>query len=288
MVVRPNYAIYAPSYNGNSGGIIFLHRLAETLQEIGESVCFIPWRHGIRNRALNMIRRRKFVLAPGVDIPVAAIGDLNEDTIVVYPEIVSGNPLGAKNVARWIMYKPGLLNGPTEFDKDEIFFASSDFSDDVSITGGAQRLVLYLVNPVYRDFGQKKRSGTCYMLRKGHDRPLVHDLNGSRQVDSLSHQELVQVFNECEVFICYDDATMYSQYAAICGCLSIVIPWHYENREDWIRARPIARYGVAYGFDDIDHALQTRHQVHDYLQEMEQEGIQTVVQFVAATKKHFA
>ena len=36
------------------------------------------------------------------------IYDVNDNTIVIYPEIVSGNPLNAKNIIRWILLDLGI------------------------------------------------------------------------------------------------------------------------------------------------------------------------------------
>lgn len=291
MTSCPTYIVYAPPYDANNGGAIFLHRLVDVLRRSGERAFLWPMaplqRQGIRNRLRKLVRSDDFTVASEMNTPVATRGDLGQDSIVVYPEIVSGNPLRAKNVVRWLLYKPGALQGPIKYGADEMFFTASPFADDIGLTGGAQSLFLWSINSSYCDLGKHNRSGSCYMMRKGHERPIVHDLEASRRVDGLSHGELALIFNECETFYCYDDATMYSHYAAICGCLSIVIPWRYDSRKDWVRDRPIARYGIAYGFDDIEHARATRHLVYDYLKEKEQEGLETAASFIVTTKKRF-
>ena len=82
------------------------------------------------------------------------------------------------------------------------------------------------------------RSGSCYLVRKGRDKTPVHPPDAIR-VDGLPHEEVAKIFARCERFYCYDEATMFSQFAVLCGCLSIVIPGIYQSRADWVAARPI-------------------------------------------------
>jgi len=291
MPRAPTYIIYGPGYSADNGGSMFMHQLVDALRGLDEHALLWPmaplaaplsWRRKLQQS----VTRQEFLCAPHLDTPVATKRDLGDDAIVVYPELVPANPLGVANVVRWLLYKPGLRH-PFEFGADDLFFATSDFSDDVALTGGAQPLFLPSYNPVYRDNALPERSGSCYLLRKGAHKPMVHDLENSRQIDGLSHEEIAAIFNQCEYFYSYDEATMYSQYAALCGCVSIVIPELYQSRTDWARQRPISRYGIAYGLDDIRHARATMHQVADLLQERRQLGLQSVRDFVKTTKAHF-
>jgi hypothetical protein len=50
---------------------------------------------------------------------------------------------------------------------------------------------------------------------------------------------------------------MYSMYAALCGCISIVVPRPGMSREEWNSDEQDC-YGVAYGEEDIPRALATR------------------------------
>ncbi|MES2433794.1 MAG: hypothetical protein V4586_08230 [Pseudomonadota bacterium] len=49
----------------------------------------------------------------------------------------------------------------------------------------------------------------------------------------------------------------------------------------------LARYGVAYGLDDLAHARATRHLTLGVLQAQEAKGRQTVRDFVALTQSRF-
>ncbi len=296
----PTYLAYAPEFDINNGGSIFVHRLVHELRALGEQAYIYPMPEEEPTGRRAMLRhwldrlfgrgkssRKPFNTGKDFDTPLYTGATLPENAIVIYTEYTAGNPLGAANVARWLLYKPGYLGRPKTFAKDELFFKGSDFSDDPSISGGAQLLQLFWTNPCYRDLGYPNRSGSCYMMRKRENEGVEHSIEGSVNVDGLSHEDLAEVFNRCETFYCYDDATMYSQYAALCGCDSVVIPWHYPSRKEWAAARPIGTYGVAYGLDDLEHARRTRPLLAANLQQLEEDGLSTVRSFVSVTKARF-
>ncbi len=268
-----------------------MHRLAGALRDMGEDVFLWPMpplrSAGWRKAILRLLFKPVFRQFPGAALPLAKRRNVPGNSIVIYPEIVLGNPLGVANVVRWLLFKPGRSRHPFEFGQDELFFACSDFADEISITGGAQRLTLNTLNPVYQNYGEDERAGSCYMLRKFQGTPDAQLIEGATRLDGLGNNEIVQIFNECKRFYCFDDASMYAQYAAICGCQSIVIPDNYQNRSDWVRDRPIAKYGVAYGLDDTEHADKTRHLVLEHLKSFEMAGLKTVESFVQTTRKHF-
>ncbi len=289
---RPTYIIYTPGYDENGGGSIVLHKLCHILNELGESALLWPMRplnpQGLWRRLHDLIAPKRFNVSPSLLTPIAEKKKLDHEVIVLYPEIIPGNPLGACNVARWLLNKPGFLTGRMEFGRGDLYFKFDDFCDDLQVTGGnSQQLFLFSLNPCYQDKGNTNRSGSCYIFRKGKGRPLVHDLRDSVQIDGLSHEEIANIFNRTRVFYSYDEETMYSQFAAMCGCISIVIPASGKSREEWARGHRLSRYGIAYGLDDIDHAVTTKHLVHHYLRGLENEAAESVRRFVTRTYDYF-
>lgn len=288
---RLEYIIVAPAYDENNGGSLFLHRLAERLQELGHSVQLSLqgpiYPLSRRKRLSAFIFPAKRTIGPGSNLKWLRQGQSIGDAIVVYPEVVPGNPLGAKHVVRWLLNKPGLVH-PFVETQGEMYFKAGNFSDDPTLTGHAPLLTAWRINPVYSNRLSTDRSGTCYMVRKGRDRDIVHELEGSICLDGKSHTEIAEIFNRSEVFYCYDEMTMYSQYAALCGCLSVVIPKYFTSHEDYIATRRIARFGVSYGFDHFDHARATQHLVAGLLEEMAAESDMTIDHFVELTQRRFA
>lgn len=296
-MARPNYVIYAPAFDPNSGGAIFLHELVNALRNLGEDATIWPWWIPRRNlvarvkatlrRPSSLWRQPKFATSLMLDTPLASESSLRTDTIVVYPEVTLGNPLMARNVVRWLLYRPGLRD-PFQFEDNEMFFRAGEMSDLPELTGGAPDLFVWRINHVYRNEERVDRKGACYILRKGADKPRIPETANAIPIDGLSHEEIAEIFNRSEKFYSYDEATFYSQYAAICGCTSIVIPGLYASRDEWVANHPIARFGVAYGADDIAHALDTQHRVGELLREKESEGLASVEAFVSQTQRKFA
>lgn len=288
---RLAYVVCAPAYNENNGGSLFLHRLAGRLQELGHSVLLAPIPpvkpRGRRDRLKAFLFPTRPASAPGANVAWLRKGGSVGDAIVVYPEIVQGNPLGANRVVRWLLNKPGLLR-PFSATAGEMYFKAGDFSDDPALTGGAPLLTAWQINPVYSNRGHATRSGSCYMIRKGRGREIVHDLDGSICLDGRSHAEIADAFNRCEVFYSYDEMTLYSQYAALCGCLSVVIPNYFTSHDEYVATRKVARFGVSYGFDHFDHARATQHLVAGLLDGMARESDATIDRFVELTRCRFA
>lgn len=288
-----NYIVVAPSFNENSGGAIFLHNLAHELNGRGERA--LLWPMGSM-RKLNryrsffrwFVKRKRMKTSPDLDTPVARWSDLTPDSIVIYAEIIMGNPLGARNVVRWLLYKPGLRH-PYDFGPDEMFFRVGEITDLPEVTGGAPDLLLWGVNRTYRNENRPDRNGVCYIVRKGNLKPRIPETETADAIDiaGMTHAEINDVFNRCHTFYSYDEATMYSQYAAVTGCTSVVIPGLYASRDEWAKNHELGRYGIAYGLDDIAHAQATQHKVLDLLLAHEAEGKATVENFVTLTKERF-
>ena len=123
-------------------------------------------------------------------------------------------------------------------------------------------------------------------MRKGKSRDVVHDLTDSVCIDEMSHEEIAEIFNRCEYFISYDLYTMYSRYAVLCGCTSIVIPYENLSKEAWMPDKKL-RHGIAYGFDDIDFAKKTSKYVLDDLKKEEKQANESVKAFVQISEKYF-
>ncbi|MCB2065088.1 MAG: hypothetical protein KDE15_00440 [Erythrobacter sp.] len=295
---RPNYLVHAGAWNPDSGGGIFLHMLVHQLRQLGEDAKIWPWYRDPRPGLLTMLRsawRKPSLLLgsghrfinPALDTPIAQFADLRPDTVVVYPEIRLGNPLGAQNVARWLLYKPGAQH-PYRFGEGELFFRVEAMFDLPEVTGGAQDLVLWTRNPAYvAPPPDAPREGACYMVRKGDKTPRIPETADALCLDGKSHEEVAAAFARCRTFYSYDEATMFSLYAALCGCESVVVPASYASRAEWTAQHALFRHGVAYGVDDLPHARATQHLVEDLIAAKEAEGLESVKAFVTATQEHF-
>jgi hypothetical protein len=235
-----------------------------------------------------LIRPRPFLTSPELTTPVFRGQHAPSDAVVVYPEVTLGNPMQATHVVRWILYKPGVLH-PYKFTEGEMFFHCGEMFDVPELTNGAPELSMWRRNRTYVNENRPDRKGTAYIVRKGLKKPRLPQTEApdAIRIDGMSHAEVNEVFNRVETFISYDEATMYSQFAAICGCDSIIVPGFFADQDEWMASHPLAACGVAYGFENVEHARATRDRVVEMLDRKEHESLDTVRNFIRLTKERF-
>lgn len=296
--MRHSYIIYSPLYTDTSGGILVLHRLASLLRDAGETVRLWPfdlpapdnhsmhsWVHWYRKRLKRFLRGRS-VKSP-LHIPLAKATDVSQ-SIVVYPEIVSGNPLGSKRVVRWLLNKPSPQLANTYGHDECFFYFLPQFDVPEATHGDAQQLhVLELMRELYMNTNKRPRDQVCYMVRKGKDRSLDQHPSTAKCLDGLPHKQIAKCFSQSHMFISYDLYTFYSRYAAMSGCISVVVPQPGLSKTQW-RPEEMGRLGIAYGIQDIDWAVQTRDRLLSHLDEAESDSRRSVERFVQLTQSRFS
>ncbi|PZF76686.1 hypothetical protein DK847_12915 [Aestuariivirga litoralis] len=163
------------------------------------------------------------------------------ESIVIYPEVVPGNPLGARKVIRWVLNDPGLLGGQTFYSDYEMVFVYDPQKLPVvnrSLSRGIGRdRVLWtgLVDPsvIYPD-ASVTRTIDCSFTHKGRALsqrfPLPH-ANILRLEDlTASFRDLGDTLRKTKVLYSYDHYSNVLREAVICGCDVRVIGedgvWH--------------------------------------------------------------
>lgn len=206
--MKSPYIIMAPPYRHNSAGVRALYRLKDELVKRGYAVsicqgCESGWK--------------------------APFG-----SIVVYPEIVEGNPLQGKTVARWVLNYPGCLGGDKEYDKNELIFTWSELYYDAPL------LMLPLIEDFFRNEALP-RSGECFWVGKGREiyestyaqnHIVLKDMQEITYDWPATREELAKLFNEKEVFYTYDNNTILTREAEMCGCKVVVIGEKLESDYD--------------------------------------------------------
>lgn len=276
------FLIYAPPFREDDGGGIVLHRLCALLNELGHEAYLSRLFIGEAFYPNNFLRPLKSLIKflllerftklrthPKWPTPVLSLppSPLGRDWVVVYPEIVFGNPLQAECVVRWFLHRPGFHTGNLFFGAGEYHVDFNSFSRDFSYPGSRMASsplnVLSIPFDCYNLDGAlplEQRKGTAYCIRKGKGRELVHDTNDSVLIDGKPHAEVAKILKRVKTFISYDPYTAYSSFAVLCGAESVVIPEPGITKTEWF-PDPADRYGVAYGVDDLDWARQTASEV---------------------------
>jgi len=259
IIIYPHFA-----FNPQNGGITVQFYLAQILKELGCNVKMFNNHGTTQNYIFN-------------DYITNITSEELENTVVIYCEGITGNPLNAKYVVRWMLSELGK-NVPIEhlktWGKNELvyyFNPEPKFEKNKELIGSVYK-ILYLnyINPLVVNLNLE-RSGWCYTLRKYFYHKqinMIHPNNATR-LGNIPINIFVQAFNKHKYFISYDPLTFYTIIAILCGCISVVYPVEGMDKKTWISNTSIGDYinntqngeiyGLAYGLSDLKYAEETIH-----------------------------
>lgn len=302
--MKRKFLIFAPPYDPDMGGAVVMHKLCSLLNELGEQayvyrlfnnqagllgLTHLMFKSSVRGLITPFTVNRQLQTPVLPRCPRA----FDDAWIVVYPEIVRGNPLQARNVVRWMLYRPGFHTGEMPFGQNEFHVDYNRFLEDEHFPGCYKaRNPLYVVHfpfEIYNQVGAvppAQRRGTAYCVRKGAGKPLQHDLTDSVLIDGKPPEAVAAIFRRVTRFISYDPYTAYSSFAVLCGAESVVVPDEGVSKEAW-HPDPAERYGVAYGWDDRDWARQTAGLLLEHMMQKERRSIDSVRDFLAEVGEYF-
>lgn len=260
--------IYSPSYEESSGGITVLHKLCDLLIQEGFNAGFYV-EVGSPFYVNSGYRYNKFNSSE-ID---------PEQDLVLYPEIILGNPLKANKVVRYIMNVGHVTLGRmhTWSDTDKWIYYSEKFYDGIrpkTILNISDSKLEY-----FKDYKAERPYKECFTFRKAHDNlsniDVIHQPDAIELGFNMSDEYLINLFNVCERFYCYDTESYLNVLASLCGCDSIVVPTKTSKRDE-VMGQLAFKYGVAYGVEEVEQARDTREQLREYLLQKEYEQSQDV------------
>lgn len=294
------YIIYSRLDTKDSGGVKALYELALTLRSMGEEAYIVPW-----NLSIPPIFESK-ILINGIPLAPPNIIDLEKD-IVVYPEVITGNPLGAKNVVRWILCTLGKV-GPDRsatWGERDLWMFWGDFTS-TSQEPLEQDKIMFVFGLEERWLGgepQETRRESYFLTRKAH---LFHQTVQRLHPEDAIHLDKVCAetndylarYKRGKLLVCYDPYSFHATLSALAGCLTVVYPLPGVSREEWARQGPAYDYlpklnnspfmpGIAYGAEEINLARQTSHLLWPTLQKLNEAGKQSVQRFIEKSKTYF-
>jgi hypothetical protein len=302
--MEKSFLIYAPPYDPNSGGSIVLHKLCDLINRQGRSAFIYPLVPSFELNIGNLNQVSKMVSEIQASVNKGSDFDINPEFntpvltptlghradarwIVIYPEIIFGNPLNASNIVRWMLYKPG-------FHVDKIYYTLNEFHvyynkefkfcDFPGATDCKDELrIEHYPFELYRSkMFNKDRKGLAYCARKTKINLEKFHLNSINCIDGKSHEEIANIFGRVEYFISFDQYTGYSSLASIAGCKSIIVP---DPSISPGSARLID--GVAYGYADLERAENTRDGLIKKFESIEEENTKQVKNFLNSVGTHF-
>lgn len=218
-VKRP-YFIYTPSYTHKSSGVRTLHLLCHALNQIGEKAYIYPDNPTSGSYCIN----------PALNTPVLEAQyqnfyQHNLDPIIIYPDIVKGNPLHAKNVIRYLLAPAGEYGGDSIFpDTDKIWGALPSISKNVFRIPVSDKNIFYP--------STSSPSGSCFYSHK-------YEMHGNNILDITeksirlagSLDNIANILRNSEVCYLYELSSIITE-AALCGCPVELIRTEYFNQID--------------------------------------------------------
>lgn len=279
------FLIFSFDYDWKSGGNQVLHDLAKILSQDNTTyVCANKTLFDSKAICINFDKAKE----------LAALND----TVTIYPEVITGNPFEAKNVVRYVLYYPGWHAGDKEYNESELVITYNH--EYVKNTKYDKSFILTVLDPKLSIMKNtdKERDIIGLLVRKCKDFDYKMNLLKNYKhlinlpiisIDDIINKcnnlnELAEIYNQITLFISFDPHTYHSTMAALCGCQSVVIPSEDLSSEDFYN---VQKYGVAYGFENIDFAKLTQGKMIEDLKTMEQNTFIQCSKFVELVKNHF-
>jgi len=154
--------------------------------------------------------------------------DMRENAIVIYPEIVVGNPLRFRNVVRYVLYYPGKNGGSPEYDKSELIFAHrKEFYPTKNLL-----FVPWLDSTLFYDNNSPKTQDCYFVYKSGKwkEIPEFKDMTEITITYPKKRKDLANLLRTTETLYSYDSCSALLDEAQLCGCkVKIINENGYED-----------------------------------------------------------
>lgn len=228
---RHPYYIAAPHYSSQSAGVSVLHLLCHHLNACGQLAYMV-----------SVTADPAVATSPHLVTPVLtrqlAVRHLEAGLhpIAVYPETVSGNPMGCTTVIRYVLNFPSLLGGDPHFAARETVYG---YSEELALAAGgstARLLFMPIADTLsfYLPSTPTERRGNCFYARKhrllgGKPHPCTQDAVEIRHgPGAQSKDEIGDLFRRSECFYAHENTALIYE-AMLCGCPVVCIPGSHFN-----------------------------------------------------------
>jgi hypothetical protein len=283
------FLVYSLEYSWRAGGIVVLNKLAELLAQHGHETYILNGNPNSKSGAVTINLEQAKEIA------------LDLKTVTIYPEVIVGNPLNSKKVARWVLFFPGFYGGEEKFaDSEYVFSYNKAFVENTIYKNSLEIKILdTLINEIH-DLGMA-RTRDVILLKKGTSniryrkwrylRPMMKSLYDLESADNIINEsknvaEYNLELNKIRYFISYDNYSYHSILAALAGCISVVIPDIKKSRESFFDDYPERLSNVSYGFQDINSPRKPE-VLREKLNRLELENIEYVRELVQEIEAFF-
>jgi hypothetical protein len=220
---RPYYVV-TPPYSRHSAGVRVLHLTIHHLNRSGQAAFAAILPSDARGK-----RTSAELCTPELSDEIAENHfERGLTPIVVYPEIITGNPLRAAVAVRFYLNFPGLIGGSAIVDVNEIRFG---YSKLLASTAGAPENVLHVPvidTTVFSPEPAVKRDVTCFYAHKyiHHFRGEVFGLPpGCIEITgggATTPGEVAELLRRSSRLYLFEDSALGTE-AVLCGCPVILM-----------------------------------------------------------------
>lgn len=236
MKKNVKFIIVTPPYNQSSAGVKVLHFFCHSLNQVGvnSSLLLLDPRDSSNNSFISSTD--KSVFHELYNTPAITSFDEIDFTndIVVYPDIIVGNPLNSKKVVRYMLNKNGFITGnlityhPEEFilSYQKIFEPNAHlnlFLWDYDLTLVPSRDAILNLN---------KNISLTYVGKGGKYGDTVR-IGGTISLDwKKSKEEYILLLENAKYLFTWDQMTGVVFDAIIYGCIPVIVskyPWTFDE-----------------------------------------------------------
>lgn len=226
------YYIYAPCYTDKSSGVRALHLLAHSLNERGQKAFILP----LSGHTVNPYLNTPF-LTGGVE---NYYKDSGIEPILVYPDIVQGNPHRSKKVVRYLLAPPGEFGGQSSFGRIDKVYSFSKWTADQVGNSSILRVPVVDTNIFHSPADGSLRSGSCFYSHKYdkiHGNALLDITAGAARLEG-SLNDIACILRQSEVCYLYEISEVMVE-AQLCGCPVVFVRTPYFNETKWSEGCPM-------------------------------------------------
>ena len=229
------FLIAAPPYNHHAAGIVVLHELCDTLVRLGYDAYIIFFHSGKSPNFSCGWSSDPSLHGPGLlkgQLPDSGLdvfaSELLKEGIVIYPEVIVGNPLGASQVVRYFLNKDGGLSGlPTQYLPTDYKLAFSK----VFFPDADGFLFKLLVSPHFHSrnvpLALSRHLDTTY-VGKGSLYSETFRIKNSILVTKFwpeDKEQLGLILRNTRYFYTWDSVSSTNIDAVLCGAVPVVMQW---------------------------------------------------------------
>lgn len=220
------FIIVAPPYHAKSAGIVVMHELCDSLNRLGHTAAIIL---AINSNGFTSPNEERFF---GPRLLRHAIDTDNEfhsfiaDGVVIYPEIITGNPVGGRRVVRYLLNKEGAIGGNSmEASEDDFILSfSKSFHDRANA-----HLIKLSRQPIFNTYDSKptaERTLDLTYIGKGSNYDNCFVVKDTVEITRLwpqSREELATLFKNTRFFYTWDAISQTNLDALFCGAAPIFL-----------------------------------------------------------------